>query len=270
MTRLLKSFYYKLFHDATFKITAIIGVGLAVILTVLYLVIDYVAYKGQFFSCTGAYALINSFNPVQNYGLAIPINLIIFISLLFAQGIIRNEIIVGNSKAKVYLSLIIGGVSFALILVLSYTIVCVILSTIIGGFYPSVVNGNVFFAIPEIIKFIVIGLLNYIFISIYSIFIATLLRNSGASIPLTIIPLVVLSMVGLLINTIPLDNSETIIKVLTIFNPLQSLYNASSKASIGSIKISDFELISTIINNIVYSGLLVLFGTMIFKKRDIK
>ena len=79
MARLLKSFYYKLFHDATFKITAIIGMGLAVILTVLYLVIDYVAYKGQFFSCTGAYALINSFNPVQNYGLAIPINLIIFI-----------------------------------------------------------------------------------------------------------------------------------------------------------------------------------------------
>ena len=34
------------------------------------------------------------------------------------------------------------------------------------------------------------------------------------------------------------NDSETIIKVLTIFNPLQSLYNASSKASKGSIIIT--------------------------------
>ena len=109
MGNLFKAFLFKLRKDLTFRITLFIGLGLAVLMTLIYLGIDLVvkaleedpsSYKFVF--CTGQNLFINSLSPAQNFGIAIPINLITFTVLEFTQGTIRNKIIAGNSKTNIY------------------------------------------------------------------------------------------------------------------------------------------------------------------------
>ena len=108
MKRLFKAFLFKLTRDLTFRITLIIGAGMALLMTGIYLVIDLTAATegvlGDTKFLTGQTMLIASMSPAQNYGLAIPINVVSFICLEFTQGTIRNKIIAGNSKFKIYAS----------------------------------------------------------------------------------------------------------------------------------------------------------------------
>ena len=107
MGRLFKSFFFKLSRDLTFRIILIIGAGLAFLMTGLFLLIDLGlgAYGDTFKFLTGPNMLISAFNPVDNFGLAIPICLITFVCLEFSQGIIRNKIIAGHSKFKIQSSI---------------------------------------------------------------------------------------------------------------------------------------------------------------------
>ena len=102
MRNLFKAFLFRLRKDITFKVTLFIGIGLAVLFTLIYLAIDLAAKalaEGdyQFMFCTGQNLFIGSLSPAQNYGLAIPVNLISFTVLEFTQGSIRNKIIAGIS-----------------------------------------------------------------------------------------------------------------------------------------------------------------------------
>ena len=110
MINLFRAFFFKLTKDLTFRITAIIGVGLAIVISLIFFAIDKVSGDdGLFRMASGQNLLITSLSPTQNFGLSVPINLITFTVLEFTQGTIRNKIIAGNSKGKIYASLFISG-----------------------------------------------------------------------------------------------------------------------------------------------------------------
>ena len=113
MQRLFNAFLFKIRKDATFRITLIIGAALAVFMTVLYGLLEKFAGSNGIKYLDGQSMLLNSMSPVQNYGIAIPVNLISFTCLEFTQGTIRNKIIAGNSKFKIYASLCLSGLIFS-------------------------------------------------------------------------------------------------------------------------------------------------------------
>ena len=140
MGRLLKAFFFKLSRDLTFRITLIIGAVMAVAISLLYFgmqkfLLDELGggVEGVKLVC-GQMMFTTSMSPVQNYGLVIPINLIIFTCLEFSQGTIRNKIIAGNSKFKIYASLYVTGLVFALSLLSVYILICTGFGAIFGGF----------------------------------------------------------------------------------------------------------------------------------------
>ena len=136
MARLMRAFFYRISKDITFKITLIVGAGMAVFMTLLYLILQSAIGDGVKM-LSGQGMLISSFSPAQNFGIAIPINLISFIYLEFSQGSIRNKIIAGHSKAKIYASLFLSGLVFAFSLLLVYVGLCTALGSIFGGFDPN-------------------------------------------------------------------------------------------------------------------------------------
>ena len=81
MGNLLKAFFFKLKSDLAFRITLFVGVGLAIFMTALFGIIDYLALKTAdpgdvvIRFCTGQCLFAFSLVPTSNYGLAIPINL---------------------------------------------------------------------------------------------------------------------------------------------------------------------------------------------------
>lgn len=276
MKDLFRAFFFKLRKDLTFRITLIVGAGLAVLLMVIFLLIEKFVpdIKGQI--CTGQTMYLVSFAPTSNFGLAIPINLVTFTVLEFTHGVIRNKIVAGNSKFKIYLGLFLSGLVFALSLLLVYAGLCTLLGTICGGFDPNgfALSGLSASGIgkvsPEFLgKTLLVAIVVYISITAFTIFVSTLLRNVGPSIPLIMVPLMFLAIAGPILITVNPDIAMT----LNYLSPLQVLINpsfANNGSGIPQLVISNEALVATIVSNLLYTGLFFGFGSLIFVKRDVK
>jgi len=207
MSRLLKSFFYKISKDITFRITLIIGGGVAVFTILLYFMLDLFMDVEGMKMLTGQSMLVSSFSPAQNFGIAVPINVVSFVILEFTQGTIRNKIIAGHSKFKIYTSLYLSGLVLAFALLLVYVGTCTLFGTIIAGFDLSVTTvlgaaSRANMTAEFIIKYVIIALLSYISIVSYAVFIATSFRSMGPSIPLVFIAIFGLYFVAVALSTV--------------------------------------------------------------------
>ena len=212
MSRLLKAFFYKISKDITFRITLIIGGGIAILSALIFLALDAFLNIEGVKMLTGHGMLITSFSPAQNYGIAIPINIVSFIVLEFTQGTIRNKIIAGHSKFKIYASLYISGLILAASLLFIYVGFLTLFGTIFGGFDVSVptmlgTSGiGVSATVEYIVKFTILALLTYTTIVSYAVFIATAFRSVGPSIPLVLVAILGLFFIAVIYGNVLVIN----------------------------------------------------------------
>ena len=290
MGRLLKSFFFKLSRDLTFRIVLIIGAGLAFFMTGLYLLID-LGIEGltgaeNLKFLTGPNMLLTSLNPTSNYGLAIPICLITFICLEFSQGTIRNKIIAGHSKFKIYTSLVLSGLVLTFALLIAYAGLCTLIGIIFGGFDLKkpimLITLSIAGAYAEpgyIVQMVMTAVVVYICIVSYTIFFAALFRSVGPCIPIVIIALIMLSLGGTLIASIGgILDDDSLVNFVKIVDPLFVISGGGSEMSyvvendnmVEYVSLDTSAFVATIINNLVYAGIFYAGGALIFMKRDVK
>ena len=293
MGRLIKAFFFKLSRDLTFRIILIIGAGLAFFMTGLYLLIDLglndLAGDNIKF-LTGPNMLLTSFNPVDNFGLAIPICLITFVCLEFTQGTIRNKIIAGHSKFKIYSALLISGLVLAFALLIVYAGLCTLLGTIFGGFdlnkpiitFTLSISGGYVDGL-YIFQTLIVAMVVYICIVSFTVFFAALFRNIGPCIPVIVLVLMMLSLGASIVNMLA-EMPEEILDVrglVTFVKIVDPLYVISGGGVESKMLVENdnpktymsYEtgaFIATIINNLDYAGLFYAGGALIFMKRDVK
>lgn len=192
MFRIMTASLYKLFRDTTFKVTLIIGVALAIFTNLLYFVIFRIAIDAPEIGTSlfsGETALINSLNPTSNFGLTVPINLVVFTIGEFTYGTIRNKIIAGHKRSSIYFSLLLTGFVFTVILMTAYCLLSWALGSALGGMHAENVSG-------ETIGFVILyGFCSYMFVMVLSVFVATLIRSIGGSLPIIILMLVFMGLV---------------------------------------------------------------------------
>ena len=280
MGKLFKAFFFKLSKDLTFRITLIIGLALAVVLSLIYFGIDVLASGEdgiQHNMCTGQSMFFNSISPAQNFGIAIPVNLITFTVLEFTQGTIRNKIITGNSKTKIYFTLFFTGLIFTLSLLFAYVGLCVGLGSIFGGFD---INGTIVGSTSlggqidatYFVRMLVITLLVYLSITAFTIFFATLFRNIGPCIPVVIVMIMMLYFAGMIASLMKdTEGTEVFVNVMKYVNPMYALNDASILDSMkGTLAMADDTFIASIVNNSIYTIIFLLGGWLVFRKRDVK
>ena len=155
MTNIFSAFFYKIRKDLSVRIILFIGLGFSIFIPLILFLVDVGISKIdggdtiEHMLCTGQGLLVSSWSPTQNFGIAIPINLITFTVLEFTNGTIRNKIISGYSKTKIYLGLYFTGVLYTLALISSYVLICFGLGCAFGGFKP---NGETFPIDPDNIE----------------------------------------------------------------------------------------------------------------------
>ena len=304
MKNIFKAFLFKLKKDLSFRIIGIIGLALAVLLpTILFLIdlgISQLNDDGKIthMLCTGQSLLVSSWSPTQNFGLAIPITLITLTVLEFTNGTIRNKVISGYSKTKIYLGLYFTGLLYTLALISVYVLVCFGLGCAFGGFNPrgelfslsSLGGGSI---TPDFLwKVIFLSLLAYVVIATMTIFFSTLFRNIGPSIPVVIILIVMCSGLASISQVLSLFGSDTeeatsmakllsgVGSFLKAINPIHSILVFDSTTTTEMINgqlestttmgISWTSFWTQIANNLVYIAAFFTGGLFIFRKRDIK
>lgn len=300
MGRLLKAFFFKLSKDLAFRITLIIGGGLALFTTLIFAGLQFLLSDAEetFRIMSGQTMLMLSFSPAENFGLAIPLNIIIFVCLEFSQGTIRNKIIAGHSKFKIYSALYLSGLILAMMLLIPYVTLCTVFGTIFGGFD---VNGMALFGVTAgtqlslefILKFIFLGLIVYTSITAVTVFFATLFRSIGPCIPIVILLImggyIIATIMGAIIQTSEMavvsrqmsgdqeayqsakDSLETfkmIGNVLKVVDPLYSISVADNVDGVATI--DTYTFLAGIGGNLLYSAAFFFGGAAIFKKKDVK
>ena len=283
MKELFVSYLYKLRHDLAFRITLIIGGGLALLMFLIYLGLSALLETNIL---NGTSMLVSSLSPVQNFGLAVPINLITFTVLEFNHGSIRNKIIAGHSKGSIYTSLFLNGLLFTFVLVGIYAVLNFGLGSI--GSLFSFGDGsqqvdpllNPSYADGYVLKMIILACVSYISIVSFTIFFATLFRNIGPSIPVVIVGLLICYLAGTIISLAGAEN-EALLWVGRLVDPLYGMgageyelvhttINGQDVVTGQLMTIKNETFFCSIGSNVFYATLFYVFGLIIFRKRDIK
>ena len=152
MFNIIRASLFKLFKDWTFRITMMVGIGLAGLL---------IAINAGIGQLNGQSMLLAGVSPSQNFGLTVPINLVVFTVSEFTYGTIRNKIIAGHSKAKIYTGLFLTGLVFTFTLMIVYLGVIVGISSAIGGFDSSLFGGGQFIG-----YYFIYFLASYVFVTV--------------------------------------------------------------------------------------------------------
>ena len=267
MFYILKASLFKLFRDRTFQVTAIIGVVLAGFMALIGVLSKTLTGEGTFLS---------SFSLANGFGLTVPINLIVFTVGEFTYGTVRNKIIAGFSKRKIYAGLFLTGLVFTFLLVTVYVGVSLIIATSIGGFDGSKIGGASF-----ILTYIAFAIVTYAFTTALSVFVATLIRNIGGSISIVIILLVMISLSPLFVF---MSDPENMAKVglehwSSWVNPVQMIgfYTndviriiAKFAPGVNFYSLSPTMIISGLVTPLYWATILYVIGSLSFEYSDVK
>lgn len=276
MHNLIKASLFKLFRDRTFIVTAIIGViiaffmiGASALSKILSNGVDFI---------TGESSFLTTLTPGNSFGLTIPINLVVFTVGEFTYGTVRNKIIAGISKTKIYFGLYITGLVFTFILALGYSLITIGLTSLISGFNPYNIGGAKF-----IIFYIANTVLTYTFVTAVSVFFASLIRNIGGSITISVISMVFLSFLPFIILMIEISNGIYSIEHWSIWlNPLYvigvfgnnvSTLFSSIDNSLGVSSVFDISntfIAAGIVTPTYWAIIFLVLGLFVFKRSDVK
>ena len=241
MFNIIRASLFKLFKDWTFRITMMVGIGLAGLL---------IAINAGIGQLNGQSMLLAGVSPSQNFGLTVPINLVVFTVSEFTYGTIRNKIIAGHSKAKIYTGLFLTGLVFTFTLMIVY----------LGIYF----------------------LASYVFVTALSVFFGALMRNIGGSISIAVVTLVILGMIPLIVTLATASESFTPENIQMWLNPLymlglygnsSSIFNFLKKvgADTSVFYVQSGQMIAAgILTPLYWAAIFFFGGAFIFKHRDIK
>ncbi len=284
MINIIKASLYKLIHDWTFRIVLIVSTALAVFLSLLFLAID-MGLKNQmsdpsdYVNCfaNGQNLLFNSLSPIQNFGFAVPIYLVILTIGEFNYGTIRNKIIAGNKKSHIYLCLLLSGLIFTFVIMSWYVLLSFGLGSLMGGFKAT---GETTYGVligSALGRYVLISIMAYIFVTCFSIFVATLIRNIGGSLPIVIVVMLFLFIFGMVskLTTVKIGHDAEGIpytyytyNATKWFNPMYTF--GALTTSYDGIEIDNDTFLAGLITPAYWSVIFTFFGTLIFSKRDVK
>ena len=278
MFHLLKAFLFKIVKDVSVRVTLIISAALSIFFMVLLLLLDRNQTDPASRICTGQTMMLLSLSPVFGFAIMIPVSLVSFVVSEFSQGIIRNKIIVGNSKLKVYLSLVISCVLYSVVIFSFFVAFSILLGTICNGFNSNgiavlgLVNWQMGFVTPNyLVRAFVLAIFVQIFVASLTVFLTSLFRAVGPCIPIIIIGLFVMTLLSFLL---PMSKPEAIPGLRT-FVPLYGLMDpdktqVSPDVWIFIFGLGDEKFNSALLSASAYFLIFGAVGSVIFIRRDLK
>lgn len=275
MRNLLVADLKRVLKDKLFLVICIIGACFAIFTPLLNLVLIKILGSIELeelveigFDFSGKMMFFSSFSLTNNFGLILPIFIIIIILKDFSHGTIRNKIICGHSRTNIFLSMFIttfitifGCMLAEALLSLGFTLIFAPYQHVAGS-----INDLWYFM--ESIVFLAFA---FAFISALISCLCILTKSTGLTVVGYIAITMSLSVVGtilqvaiaLIINT---DNN-TIVSILSFIDNINIFTSVSTigQGTTYSLK----EALYYIIPSIVGTGLFSVLGIRKFNKKDI-
>jgi len=259
MINLLKADFYKLLKTKMGYILLIVCAALSLLMLGIYGLAKYVSLSVDDMPLViaGRAIMFSSFSLSSNIGIIIPIFVGIFTLTDIRHGTIRNKILFGESRTKIYLSHLIVSITLSLVAAILSFIILAIGSLILFG-YGAPFEGE---EIANFFRCLIIGILSFIYVATISTFFALITKSTPMTVLLTLAVTLGLPIIISLFALVQVESYKYIFYLIPSF--------ASSVVSNGgeiSVEIFIYGLCSLIF----FSALNIFLGIILFKKIDIK
>lgn len=274
MRNLLKADLKRVWKDKLFFILLILAGVFALITPLLYKAIfalmsmeELLEMEALLGSQVNSKVLFfTSFSPSNNFGLILPILLAIILCKDFSQGTIRNKVICGKSRTKIYFSLLCTCAIYMFALILAQAILTLAVSLIFFDYQATEFTAGDF---GYLMASIALEFVVYLFISALLTFFIVSMKNAGLAIVMYFAINFLLLIVGSITQMAFMFADPTTVS----YDVLQFVNNANMFTStlIGTgTGYTGMELIAILLPNLLLAAALVFFGWMIFRKKDLK
>lgn len=259
MNNLLKANFYKLLKDKSTYILAGVSVIISLVAIVIYKVAGSVAVDGIVVSdlANGKTLFLSGIQLGQNAGMLLPLGVAMFIGKEFSQNTIRNKVVIGYSKTKIYLANLIMSVTISAILYLVYELVVFAVGIPMFGWGETFVFG-------EFMRQLINSLLILITLSAVITMISMLSRNLTAAILISMLGVVMVSAILSGVYMIPMaDGAKSVMEVImkTTFLGQSALIATENSVSF---------MIWVIVSSIIVTAGVTVLGCRLFEKLDLK
>lgn len=264
MRRLLAADFYSLRKSKLALVITIVAIVLPFLMVMLYLGLQALINavrseptQGLPFSFTARSLISGSFSISGDMGLILPIFTGILAGADLVNGTLRNKVIIGHSKTKIYFSHLFTTIVFHLFIAVVYALCTAGFSLIFFKYGVEITSEE----IKNIIYFVVTGLLGYVFSATVISAFALFFKNPAPTILITVILCLGIGLIGTLINLLDYESYKYAIYLIPSFANNQF-------TAFGGI--SDVVFIEGVISYLLFGGIFVLVGALLFNKHDLQ
>ena len=208
----------------------------------------------------------NAFSLMNNFGLLLPVLITIVLCKDFSHGTIRNKIISGKPRTSVFFSLLITCSVFVCGIMLAQALLTLAVSLLFFDYQPTEFTASDFGYFMASIGF---KLLICLLVSALLTFFIVTMKNAGLAIVMYFVVNFGCVIIGVVTQTVfPFLDADT-----AAYGILQFLNRANAFATMivgNGTSYSLAEVLSLLLPNLVITAALILFGWMIFRKKDLK
>ena len=268
MLDLLKVDLKRVFKDKLFMIICIIAGAFIISTPLLYKVLFSAIDMGDLMGMTiNAKTLtFTAFSPSSDLGLIMPILVVIILCKDFSQGTVRNKIICGKSRSKIYFSMLLTCIIVMCGVMLAYGVLILLVSLTVFDYQETAFTAKDFGYLVLSLGF---EMLIYVFISSLVCFFEVFMKNAGLAIVMYFAVNLLLAIIGGIVSLAWMfsDPNSAMYSVLEIL----SKANVFSTTLIGQgASYSLTDILCLLIPTIGGSAGLIFLGRAVFKKKDLK
>ena len=273
MLKLLKTDLTRVLKDKLFLISCIIGGVFALIGPLMYkAVFAFMGADAEMLEMMGAMPtaksmLFQAFLPGGDLGLILPILITIVLCKDFSYGTVRNKIIAGHSRTKIFLSMLITSCIIVCGLMLAQALLTFGISLVFFEYSTVAFSASEF---GYILLSILLEMLVYITICSLVCFLCVFMKNAGTSVVMYVGVNFLLTIIGS-IFMVSFAFADPEKKATHFFLELCSKTNIFTSTIIGAGTSYTLKDICFVLGPcIAFTALLVFLGIVIFKKKDLK
>lgn len=198
--------------------------------------------------------LASAFSLTNNIGLLIPIFSCMFVSMDIGSGTLRNKIIAGKARTKIYLSHLITSMTYN-VLIISI------------NFLSTFAFGILFFGTEGLsdlsaLYFIVTGEMTFIFIACVSTAFILMTKSAAPSVIFTVLIGMGLSLVSAVVGLTDYEKFKYLVYLIPTFS------NSANMLGVADVSLPMFW--EGIASYVLFGGGLTVLGIAVFNKKDIK
>ena len=197
----------------------------------------------------------STFSFTNNFGIALPIFATILVMADINSGTIRNKIILGYSRHKIFLSHFITSLAYCLVLITVYAGMTALWSVVF------LKTGDISAErVRSLIYFYILGLLLYAMVAAIATSLSLVTFSSVGSIILTIVLCMSIGLATQLVAAFDYSKFENIVNFVPAF--VVGVFQMS--------EINTTMFLESLVGTIVFGALFYVLGTFGFSKKDLK